>query len=283
MRKKNSEIYVIAEVGINHNGDIDLALQLIKMAFDAGCDAVKFQKREPDVCVPIYMQNVMRETPWGNMSYLDYKKKLEFGKQEYDKIDLYCRELGIDWSASAWDLPSLNFLSQYNLPFNKVASALTTNLEFIEQVAKQKKLTYISIGMCDYSDIDRAVAIFKQFDCPLIIMHTISTYPAREMDLNLRMIQTLANKYSLPIGYSGHESSVTPSLVAAAIGAVAIERHITLDRSSWGTDQSASLEFTGLRNLVGSIRKINLVLGDGIKKNLPEEREVAKKLRYWNS
>jgi N-acetylneuraminate synthase len=137
--------------------------------------------------------------------------------------------------------------------------------------------------MCDYSDIDRAVAIFKQLDFPLIIMHTISTYPAREMDLNLRMIQTLANKYSLPIGYSGHESSVTPSLVAAAIGAVAIERHITLDRSSWGTDQSASLEFTGLRNLVGSIRKINLVLGDGIKKNLPEEREVAKKLRYWNS
>ncbi len=278
-----SNPYFIAEAGINHNGDLDLALQLIKVAFDAGCDAVKFQKREPLICVPIHMRSQMRETPWGEMTYLEYKQKIEFGKSEYDQISSYCRKLNFDWSASAWDLPSLEFLDQYDLPFNKVASALTTNLEFLSEVARRKKITYLSVGMCDYEDIDNAVAIFKDENCPIILMHTISNYPANESDLNLKMIQTLSRKYNLPVGYSGHESSITPSIVAATLGAKVIERHITLDRSMWGTDHAASLEFSGLRNLVGSLRKIDLVLGDGVKREVAGEKEIAKKMRYWEN
>ena len=277
------EVYFIAEAGINHNGDLSKALQLVKMAYEAGCNAVKFQKREPLVCVPMHMRNQLRETPWGGMTYLEYKQKIEFGKNEYDAIDSYCRELEFDWSASAWDLPSLEFLDQYDLPFNKVASALTTNLDFLYEVAKRKKLTYVSVGMCTYEDIDNAVTIFKDEKCPITLMHTISNYPASETDLNLRMIQTLSEKYKIPIGYSGHESSVTPSIVAATLGAVAIERHVTLDRAMWGTDHAASLEFSGLKNLLGAIRKINTVLGDGVKQVVPGEREIAKKMRYWEN
>jgi N-acetylneuraminate synthase len=277
------EVYFIAEAGINHNGDLSKALQLVKMAHEAGCNAVKFQKREPLVCVPMHMRNQLRETPWGGMTYLEYKQKIEFGKNEYDAIDSYCRELEFDWSASAWDLPSLEFLDQYDLPFNKVASALTTNLDFLYEVATRKKLTYVSVGMCTYEDIDNAVTIFKDEKCPITLMHTISNYPASETDLNIRMIQTLSEKYKIPIGYSGHESSVTPSIVAATLGAVAIERHITLDRAMWGTDHAASLEFSGLKNLLGAIRKINTVLGDGVKQVVPGEREIAKKMRYWEN
>jgi N-acetylneuraminate synthase len=277
------EVYFIAEAGINHNGDLSKALQLVKMAHEAGCNAVKFQKREPLVCVPMHMRNQLRETPWGGMTYLEYKQKIEFGKNEYDAIDSYCRDLEFDWSASAWDLPSLEFLDQYDLPFNKVASALTTNLDFLYEVATRKKLTYVSVGMCTYEDIDNAVTIFKDEKCPITLMHTISNYPASETDLNIRMIQTLSEKYKIPIGYSGHESSVTPSIVAATLGAVAIERHITLDRAMWGTDHAASLEFSGLKNLLGAIRKINTVLGDGVKQVVPGEREIAKKMRYWEN
>jgi N-acetylneuraminate synthase len=253
------------------------------MAFDAGCDAVKFQKREPLVCVPVHMRDQIRETPWGEITYLEYKQKIEFGKSEYDEIDSYCRKLKLEWSASAWDLPSLEFLDQYDLPFNKVASALTTNLEFLGEVAKRKKLTYVSVGMCSYEDIDRAAAIFENEKCPIVLMHTISNYPASESDLNLKMIGTLSERYNLPIGYSGHESSLTPSIVAATLGAKAIERHITLDRSMWGTDHAASLEFSGLSNLVGSLRKIDVVLGDGVKREIPGEKEIAKKMRYWEN
>jgi N-acetylneuraminate synthase len=278
-----SSLYFIAEAGINHNGDLDKALKLVKMAFDAGCDAVKFQKREPLVCVPVHMRDQIRETPWGEITYLEYKQKIEFGKSEYDEIDSYCRKLKLEWSASAWDLPSLEFLDQYDLPFNKVASALTTNLEFLGEVAKRKKLTYVSVGMCSYEDIDRAAAIFENEKCPIVLMHTISNYPASESDLNLKMIGTLSERYNLPIGYSGHESSLTPSIVAATLGAKAIERHITLDRSMWGTDHAASLEFSGLSNLVGSLRKIDVVLGDGVKREIPGEKEIAKKMRYWEN
>jgi len=275
-------IFFIAEAGINHNGDLENALRLIRMAKDAGCDAVKFQKREPEICVPQEMRGVLRETPWGQLTYFDYKKKIEFGEEEYDEINRYCRLLEIDWSASAWDVPSLEFLGRYNLSFNKVASALTTNLEFLEQVAVRRKLTYVSVGMCNYAQIDSAVAIFKSKNCPIVLMHTISNYPADERHLNLRMIETLKERYKVPIGYSGHESTVTPSIVAATLGAVAIERHITLDRAMWGTDHAASLEFTGLNNLVGAVRKIDLVLGDGIKKVVPGESDMAKKMRYWD-
>ncbi len=275
-------IFIIAEIGINHNGDIELAKKLIDAAAQAGCDAVKFQKRTPEICVPEKMKIIMRETPWGLITYLDYKKKIEFNENEYDLIENYCKQKGIAWSASAWDIESLRFLDKYNLPFNKVASALATHLEFLNEVAKRRILTYVSVGMCDYEDIDAIVKIFKSYSCPLVLMHTISTYPAQDKDLNLKMIQTISSKYNLPVGYSGHESSVSPSVVAASLGAVAIERHITLDRSMWGTDHSASLEPSGLNQLVGAIRKVPIVLGDGVKKVIEGEIEAAKKMRYWN-
>jgi N-acetylneuraminate synthase len=276
-----NRIYMIAEAGINHNGQIELAKKLIELAHSTGCDAIKFQKRNPDVCVPESMKQVMRETPWGTMSYLDYKKRIEFGDDEYSEISEYCKELGIKWSASAWDLDSLIFLDKYDLPFHKIASALSTNLDFVREVARRKILTYASVGMCTFQDIDQLVKIFSEEGCELVLMHTISNYPARESDLNLRMIETLSNRYGLQIGYSGHESSVTPSIVAGVLGAVAIERHITLDRAMWGTDHAASLERPGLVQLVNALRKIPLVSGDGIKKEVPGELEMASKMRYW--
>lgn len=274
-------IFFIAEAGINHNGDIEIAKKLIDMASDAGCDAVKFQKRSPDICVPDSMKSVLRETPWGKMSYLEYKKRTEFGLLEYQEINAHCEKRGIKWSASAWDIESLIFLDQFKLPFNKIASALSTHSEFVTEVAKRGVKTYASVGMCSWKEIDHLVEIFRSFKCELILLHTVSTYPAKEDQLNLKMIQTLGEKYNLPIGYSGHETSVSPSIVAASLGAVAIERHITLDRSMWGTDHSASLEPAGLNNLVGSISKITSIMGDGIKKEIPGESDVANKLRYW--
>lgn len=279
----NADIFVIAEAGINHNGDIAIAKRLIDVAKSAGCDAVKFQKRTPEVCVPEAMRNVMRETPWGDMTYFDYKKKIEFGKEEYDEIDAYCKKMDIAWSASAWDIPSLDFLAQYDLPFHKIASALATYVPFITKIAEEGKLTYASTGMCNWEEIDQLVGIFKKAGCPFVLMHTISTYPAEESQLNLKMIETLADRYGVPVGYSGHEPSVSPSITAAALGAVAIERHITIDRSMWGTDHSASLEPAGLSNLVGSLRKVRSSMGDGIRKVVPGEAEIAKKMRYWEA
>lgn len=281
MSTSNSHIYVIAEAGINHNGDIETAKKLIDLAVRTGCDAVKFQKRDPDVCVPENMKSVMRETPWGTITYLDYKKRIEFGQEEYREIADYCKVKGIDWSASAWDIGSLEFLDQFDLPFHKVASALATHLEFIEEVARRGKLTYASVGMCTYDDIDRMVQIFVKHNCPFVLLHTVSTYPAQESDLNLRMINTLSSRYGVGVGYSGHEPSVSPSIVAGVLGAVAIERHITLDRSMWGTDHSASLEEAGLSQLVSTLRKIPVVLGDGVKKSIPAEEAIASKMRYW--
>jgi N-acetylneuraminate synthase len=277
----SKEIFFIAEAGINHNGDIGIAKKLIDMAVSAGCDAIKFQKRTPSICVPEAMKAVIRDTPWGPMTYLEYKEKIEFQLDEYKEIHAYCGSKGIAWSASAWDIPSLVFLDQFNLPFHKIASALSTNLEFVEAVASRGIITYASVGMCDYLDIDALVKIFINHKCPLVLMHTVSTYPAKDSDLNLRMILTLQTRYGIPVGYSGHEPSVSPSIVAASLGAVAVERHITLDRTMWGTDHSASLEPAGLNQLVGSIRKVPVVLGDGVKKEIAEEKEIAKKMRYW--
>ena len=277
----SKRIFFIAEAGINHNGSLDLALKLIDLAISAGCDAVKFQKRTPAICVPDEMKTVMRETPWGNISYLDYKERMEFGREEYLAISQYCKQKNIVWSASAWDIPSLEFLDEFNLPFHKVASALATHTQFLEEVAKRQILTYASVGMCSYNEIDKLVEIFNNQNCPLILMHTVSTYPASDSDLNLNMIGTLRARYGLEIGYSGHETSVSPSIVAASLGAVAIERHITLDRAMWGTDHSASLEAAGLTQLVGALRKIPIVLGNGVKKTVPGEMEMASKMRYW--
>lgn len=272
--------FIIAEIGINHNGDLNIAKQLIDMAKKAGCDAVKFQKRTLDIVYTKEMLDAYRESPWGTTQRAQ-KEGLEFGKVEYDEFDRYCKQVGIEWFASAWDIPSQHFLRQYNLKHNKIASAMLTHLEFLEEVASEKKKTFVSTGMSTYEDIDRAVAIFKKHNCPIVLMHTISTYPSKEEDLNLLVIKTLQDRYGLPVGYSGHEASVSPSVFAVILGAVAIERHVTLDRAMYGSDQAASLEYEGLVRMVGMIRKIPVVLGDGVKKFDEAEKQVSKKLRYW--
>lgn len=273
-------IFFIAEIGINHNGDIEIAKQLINQAKAAGCDAVKFQKRTIDI---VYAPEVLaqkRESPWG-VTQREQKEGLEFNEAEYDAIDAHCRQLGIEWFASAWDIPSQHFLRRYNCTYNKVASAMATHISFLEEVASEGRSTFLSTGMCSFEDIDRAVEIFRMAKCPVLLMHTVSTYPAAEKDLNLSAMHTLRERYGLPVGYSGHESSVSPSIMAAVMGAMAIERHITLDRAMYGSDQAASLELPGLLNLIGSIRKIPACIGDGVKRVLPAEESVASKLRYW--
>ena len=275
-----SEVYVIAEIGINHNGDLKIAKELIKESKNAGADAVKFQKRTIDV---VYSKDILdspRESPWGK-TQRDQKNGLEFGASEYDEIDLYCKKLEIDWFASAWDIESQTFLSKYNLKYNKIASAMATNLEFVEVVALENKPTFISTGMCTMEEIEKVVNIFNEKNCPFILMHTNSEYPSKEENLNLKMIQTLKEDFHVNVGYSGHESSVSPSVYAVALGAVAIERHITLDRAMYGSDQSASLEPVGFSRLVSMIRKLNLIYGDGIKKITDEEIKISEKLRYW--
>ena len=274
-------VKIIAEIGINHNGDISMAKKLISMAKNCGCDYVKFQKRNPDICVPENQKKLMRETPWGYISYLDYKKKIEFSKDDYKIIDDYCKEKKIEWFASVWDLDSLKFIEQFNVSTHKIASALVTNLELLKEVAKCKKYTFISTGMCELEDIDKAVDIFKKANCEFELMHSVSTYPADEKDLNLSLINFYKKRYNCNVGYSGHEAGISPSVIAAALGASSIERHITLSRSLFGTDQSASVERRGLTELVTVIRKIPIVLGVPQKKMLDAEKPIAKKMRYW--
>lgn len=271
---------VFAEIGINHNGDLGIAKQLIDMAVEAGCNAVKFQKRTIDVVYSPEVLATPRQSPWGTTTK-EQKEGLEFGKKEYDEIDAYCRNKKIAWFASAWDIPSQEFLRAYNLPYNKIASAMATHLDFVEAVASEKKPTFLSVGMCTYDDVDKAVAILRKHGCPFTIMHTVSTYPCAEEDLNLLAMQELRARYDVPVGYSGHEVSVSPSVMAAALGASVIERHITLDRAMYGSDQAASLEKPGLETLVAQIRKLPEVFGDGIKRFSEAEKAVAGKLRYW--
>jgi N-acetylneuraminate synthase len=273
-------VFVIAEIGINHNGDINIAKRLIDMARAAGCDAVKFQKRTVEIVYSAEQLDQPRESPWGATQRAQ-KEGLEFGRSEYDEIDRYCAAAGIPWFASAWDTPSQHFLRQYSCPFNKIASAMATNLDFVEEVASERKLIFLSTGMCTWEDINRAVAIVRKHDCPTILMHTVSEYPCPEELLNLNMIHQLRRRYDLPVGYSGHESSVSPSLVAATLGAVVVERHITLSRAMYGSDQAASLEKPGLETLVAQLRKLPEIVGDGDKRMTPGEAAVAKKLRYW--
>ena len=275
-----SHIYITAEIGINHNGDIEIAKELIKNSKSAGVDAVKFQKRTIDTVYSEDVLNQFRESPWGT-TQREQKEGLEFSFEEYSEIDNYCKELDIDWYASAWDLESQDFLNQFDMPVNKVASAMTTNKDFLKKVAQDNKPTFISTGMCTVEEIKTAVDIFNQNNCNFVLMHTNSEYPSREEKLNLKMINTLKKEFNCNVGYSGHESSVSPSLVAATLGAVSIERHITLDRSMYGSDQAASLEYPGMKNLVDTVRKLNLIIGDGKKVITDVEQEVAKKLRYW--
>jgi N-acetylneuraminate synthase len=273
-------VFFIAEIGINHNGDLEIAKQLINQAKAAGCDAVKFQKRTIGIVYTSEMLDQQRESPWGT-TQREQKEGLEFGEEEYAAIYEYCQHVGIEWFASAWDIPSIKFLRKYNCPYNKIASAMVTHIPFVTELASEGKPTFLSTGMCNFEDIDKAVEILRKKGCPIILMHTVSTYPAAEKDLNLSVMHTLRERYSLPVGYSGHEPSVSPSLMAAAMGAVAIERHITLDRAMYGSDQAASLELPGLVSLLGSIRKVSTCVGHNVKQITPAEEGIAMKLRYW--
>ena len=275
-----SKVFIIAEIGINHNGDLKLAKQLISAAKDSGADAVKFQKRTID---KVYTQETLdsfRESPWGT-TQREQKEGLEFGKDEYDEIAEFCDNLEIEWFASAWDLESQQFLRNYNLKINKVASAMTTNVDFVQEVASEQIPTFVSTGMCTLDEIAKVVDIFREANCPIVLMHTNSEYPSPNQNLNLAVMHTLKKEFNLNVGYSGHESSVTPSTYAVSLGAVAVERHITMDRAMYGSDQSASLEPLGFKNLVEKIRIFNEVYGDGIKTITEKEYEIARKLRYW--
>lgn len=281
IQKNLKKPVLIAEIGINHNGSLSLAKKLIDLAKKYDFDYVKFQKRNPDTVVPEHQKKIVRETPWGIMSYLEYKKKIEFESKEYNEIHKYCKKINIKWFASAWDIESQKFLKKYKSKVNKIASAMITNLKFLDTVAKERKKTFISTGMTSEKDISNAVNIFKKNKCPFVLMHCVSTYPCPESELNLKVIETLKKKFKCEIGYSGHESTVSPSILAWYLGATVIERHITLDRSLWGTDQSASLSEDGIRNFTNIIKKSPLMLGNGIKKFSRKEKEISKKFRYW--
>ena len=275
------EIYIIAEIGINHNGDMSIAKKLIDIAKVAGCDVVKFQKRNPDVCVPEHQKTIMRDTPWGRMTYLDYKYKVEFNQNQYDEIDIYCKEKDIKWSASPWDLDSLDFLNQYDIPFIKIPSALLTDLELIKESVKTGKKIIISTGMSTIEEIDNAVDTIKKVnaEAQYAILHCNSTYPAPNDELNLNCIKTLKDKYKCEVGYSGHEFGLTTTIASVCLGATIIERHITLDRTMWGTDQMCSVEPQGLIKLVRGIKELNKALGDGKKIVTETEKPIREKLR----
>ena len=271
-------IKIIAEIGINHNGDLNVAKKLIKEAKECGADLVKFQKRDINLVYPKEVLDSFRESPWGK-TQREQKEGLEFGEKEYSEIDKYCKTLGIEWFASAWDLNSQNFLKKFNCNYNKIASAMIVYKDLLVAVAKEQKHTFISTGMSNYEDIDKAVKIFQDNKCPFELMHCVSTYPMPYEIANLNLIKTLKSKYSCDIGYSGHEAGVSISCAAAALGISSLERHITLDRAMYGSDQSASLEISGFRMVVGAVRKIEKAMGDGVKKIDPTEVPIAKKLR----
>jgi N-acetylneuraminate synthase len=273
-------VLVIAEIGINHNGEVGIAKKLIDMAKHAGCDAVKFQKRTIDLVYAKGFLDSSRESPWGT-TQREQKAGLEFGKAEYDEIDAYSGMVGIDWFASAWDVPSQLFLRRYNLKYNKIASPMIAHLDLLETVAEERRPTFISTGMSSWDQIDTAVAVFKRYDCPFVLMHCVSEYPAPEHVLNLRCITELRRRYECPVGYSGHETTMIPGVLAAMMGAVAVERHITVDRAMYGTDQAASMEKRGLEMLVSYIRTIPVVMGDGVKRITHAEEANARKLRYY--
>lgn len=273
--------YIIGEIGINHNGDIDVAKKLMEVAKNAGADAVKFQKRTPELCVPEHQRNQMRDTPWGYITYLDYRYKVEFGEEAYTEIDRFAKEIGIDWFASSWDIPSLEFIERFNPPAHKLPSALLTDLELLRAYRATGKPLIVSTGMSTLNEIKAALEIIGEEN--LILCHTTSSYPCPPEELNLRMLQTLREMTSLcPIGYSGHEVGLVPSAVAVALGACLVERHITLDRAMWGSDQSASVEPQGLASLVKYIRVTERSLGDGVKRVYDSELSSLSKLRRFS-
>lgn len=270
--------YVIAEIGLNHNGDVEIAKKLIDVAARAGADAVKFQKRTPEISTPEHMRDVPRETPWGTMSYLDYRRRVEFGRDEYIEIGDYATLHGLDWFASPWDVPSVEFLEDLNVVAHKVASASLTDTELLVALRETGKPVILSTGMSTSEQIDRALETLGTDR--VVLMHATSTYPLEPEEANLRVIATLRDRYpGIPVGYSGHERGLQISLAAVALGAVAVERHITLDRTMWGSDHAASLEPTGLEHLVRDIRVIEKALGDGVKRVFDSEQAPMAKLR----
>jgi N-acetylneuraminate synthase len=277
---QNSFPYVIAEIGINHNGDLQIAKKLIDAANACMWNCVKFQKREPDIAVPEAQKNVMRDTPWGRITYLEYKKKVEFGKKEYDYIDAYCKEKPIAWSASPWDVPSLEFLLQYDVPFIKIASASNMNKNILKLACESRKPLLVSTGMSTMEELDEMVEFLEKYsDGNYILLHTNSTYPTPQDELNLRMITTLRERYHCLVGYSGHEIDLEPTVVATSLGAKVIERHVTLDHDMWGTDQAASLSVSAMAMLYGRIKNILEMMGDGNKVLSESEKKVREKLR----
>jgi N-acetylneuraminate synthase len=270
-------VYIIAEIGINHNGSVEIAKKLIDWASIAGCDAVKFQKRTPELCVPKDQWEKQRQTPWGTMSYIDYKRKTEFGKAEFEEIDQYCQQKKIDWFASAWDEPSVDFLEQFNPVMYKLASASLTDLDLIKKVLSTERPLMLSTGMSTEMEIEDAIDLTGTKN--VMVAHSTSAYPCDPAQLNLNMIRTLINKFDLPIGYSGHETGLAPTLAAVSLGATFVERHITLDRAMWGSDHAASVEPQGIVKLVRDIRDIEKSLGDGVKRVYDTELEPMKRLR----
>ncbi len=271
-------IFVVAEIGINHNGDLNICRELISVAKQAGCDAVKFQKRDIDLVYTREFLASHRESPWG-LTQRDQKTGLEFDIGEYAEIDDYCQKLEIEWFASAWDINSQAFLRKFGLNHNKIASAIIVDDRLLEMVAEERRHTFISTGMSTLKEIDHAVDLFVKSGCSFELMHTVSTYPMDDANANLNVINTLRNRYGCDVGYSGHETGIAISTAAAALGITSLERHITLSRAMYGSDQAASLEPAGLRQLVGAVRKVEGAMGDGEKRVLAEEEPIALKLR----
>jgi len=269
--------YIIAEIGINHNGSVEIAKQMIDAAVHAGVDAVKFQKRTPEICTPPDQQKLMRDTPWGYITYLDYRHKVEFNEADYRELDRYCREKGISWFASVWDEPSVDFMEKFNPPAYKIPSASLTDHELLRYARKTGRPLILSTGMSTMAEISSAVRVLGTDN--LVITHCTSTYPCEPEELNLRMIETLRKKFPCPVGYSGHEVGLVPPAVAVALGACMIERHLTLDRAMWGSDQAASVEPAGFARLVMYVRVSEASLGDGVKRVYASEKSSLKKLR----
>lgn len=270
-------VYVIGEIGINHNGDLGVAKELIEVAASTGCQAVKFQKRTPELCVPEHQRNIMRETPWGTMTYMAYRERVEFGVDEYSAIDAHAKKHGIHWFASCWDTEAVEFMKNFDPVAYKTASASITDMTLMGAYASTGKPAILSSGMSTIEEIDAAVACFDKDN--VVLAHSTSTYPCPPEELNLRMIHTLQDRYGIPIGYSGHETGLQTTVAACVLGATFVERHITLDRAMWGSDQAASVEPGGLGRLVRDIRVIERAMGDGVKKVYESELPARKKLR----
>ena len=270
-------VYIIAEIGINHNVDLQIAQQLIDAAVRAGCDAVKFQKRTPEICVPPQQRDMQRDTPWGRITYLEYRHRVEFGQSEYTQLDAYCRQRGIDWFASCWDKPSVDFIEQFHPVCYKIASASLTDDDLLRYTSATGRPLIVSTGMSTMAEIRHAVSLLDL--SRTLLLHSTSSYPCPPGELNLRMIETLRREFPCPIGYSGHEAGLTPTYAAVTLGARLVERHITLDRAMWGSDQAASVEPWGLARLVRDIRVVASALGDGMKRVYRSETLIREKLR----